>query len=176
MHDSAWRFEPGDGRHPPFSDEEIDAALDEIGASALPYLKRWLVYHPSPGSRWWNGLLARLHVRAFQFAERDYALLAEVGFQYYAQEAQPHLPLLVELTRSADPYTRMLAYEAAFFTRPGRDVFLPIADRALHDPAAKSAGAAAQWMIERFPEEAGRRNLKAHYSQFYSSAQETGPN
>lgn len=86
---------------------------------------------------------------------------------YYGTTAQPLLPWLTKMSRSTDANTRLLAYEAAFFTRPEREVFLPLADRALQDTAAGCDDMAAQWMVTRFPEEAAKRNLRSRFPQFY---------
>ncbi len=163
FYDSSCRFETNDSRHPPFTDAEIDSALDNIGTNALPFLRRWLVAKPDRLRPWCNAQFSKLGLYRFRFAvdHTDYATIAEYGFVFYGATAQPLLPWLTELSHSANAETRMLAYEAAFFTEPERDVFLPLADRALSDKATGCQAAAAQWMVERFPEEAAKRNLRA---------------
>ena len=169
FYDSSWRFETNDGRHPPFTDAEIARALDTIGTNALPFLRRWLVTKPDRFKPWANRQLCKLDLTEFRFAveDADYQCLAIVGFLYYGSNAQALLPWLLELSHSRDPELRALAYAAAFFTLPEQTVFLPLADRALQDPAANREAKAAQWMVERFPEEAAKRNLRARFPAFY---------
>ena len=169
MYDSSLRFEAGDGRHPRFTDEEFGRALDGIGTNALPFVREWLLQKPDRIKPWFNGQLNKLNWLHFRFAV-DYGedcSRAETGFLYYGVRAQLLLPWLMALSHSADPDLRMTAYEAAFFRRPEKAVFLPLADRALSDEAAGCEATAAQWMVGRFPEEAARRNLRSRYPQFY---------
>lgn len=172
FYDSSLRFETNDGRHPPFTDDEIAGALDGIGTNALPFLRRWLMAKPDRLRTWCNRRLMNLGLGRCQFAvdETSDDSLAETGFQYYGAAAQPLLPWLLELSHSADAHTRMIAYEAAFFTCPEKSVFLPLADRVLADQAANCEDMAAQWMIERFPEEAARRDLPMRFPQFQEAA------
>ena len=116
-----------------------------------------------------NAQFTKLRWVRFRFAvdSTDYRALAESGFMYYAAEAQPLLPWLIELSHSPDARTRMAAYEAAFFTRPEKAVFLSLAERALRDRAARCQAMAAQWMVERFPEEAAKHRPPSSFLLLY---------
>ena len=72
----------------------------------------------------------------------------------YGTDAQPLLPELIELSHSRDANVRALAYEGAFFTRPPREIFLPLAARALEEQDWNVRAMAAQWLRERFPADA----------------------
>jgi hypothetical protein len=160
-YDSSLHFDPGDGLYPPRTGAEIYRALDGIGTRALPFLKEWLMVEPARFKPWWNAQMATRGWIRLRFAtdEIGHQMLAERGFQYYGTDAQSLLPWLLEFSTNPDPRKRALAYEAAFFTRPDREIFLSLADRALRDDAAGCGPGAAQWMAERFPAEAARRNL-----------------
>ena len=175
MYDTSLRFEIGDGRHPKLTDEEIEEALDGIGTNALPFLQRWLAAKPERTRPWLNSQLAKLDWVRFRFVVDDtrYDCIAVTGFQYYAETAQPLLWWLVKLSNSRNAHTRMLAYEAAFFARPPKQDFLALADRALQDRAARCEATAAQWMMERFPEEAVKRDLNWRFGQVYVHPAET---
>lgn len=164
-YDASLRFEVDDGRHPTFTDAEIAAALDGIGTNALPCLQRWLLMKPNRFKSWCNIQLLKLRWLlpwcSLSFGEetQNYQRIAETGFMYYQHEARPLLPWLIQLSQSHDADLRGFAYEAAFFMRPDRDIFLPLADQALQDPAAGCDEAAVQWMAERFPKEALKRGF-----------------
>ena len=177
MYDCSLRFDVGDVRHPPFTDAEIAQALDGIGTNALPFLQAWLLESPGRVKPWLNIQLNRLSWVHFRFAlnEPNYSSFSETGFMYYGERARPLLPWLIKLTRSPNADTRLAAYEAAFFARPEKEIFLPLADQALHDPEAGCAGMAAQWMVERFPNEGVRRNLQSLYPQFYANSTNGNP-
>jgi hypothetical protein len=164
-------FDPGDSRYPPYSDRQIAEALDGIGTNALPFLKAWLVARPSSTARWLKIHLSdRLPGINFGFPtdEADYEMLAETGFQYYGSTARSLWPWLKELSQNSNPKTRMVAYEAAFFTRPEKEDFLWLADRALRDTAAGCEATAAQWMAERFPDEARKCDLPRRFPEFFT--------
>jgi hypothetical protein len=162
MYDASLRFEPGDGRYPAYTEVEIGQALDGIGTNALPFLKRWLQTKPDGYKRRLNQMLGTVSWLRFRFPVDDapYESLAQTGFQYYGTSAQSVLPWLLKLANSSDPDLRASAYAAAFFTRPTKDIFLPLADRALQDRAAGCEEMAACWMVERFPDEAYARRLE----------------
>lgn len=169
-----WRsnmvFPPDHGLHPPFSDAEIETALEGIGTNALPFLKMWAIQpEPDRAKRWINAQLSKMNLHQFQFEIDDthYLSIAGNGFQYYRQDTQPLLPWLIEMSHDSDPSLRARAFSLSFFTMPEKDVFLELADRALQDKDATRGGAAAQWMVQRFPEEADRRNLRARYPEHY---------
>ncbi len=172
MYDASWRFDVDDGRHPNFSDSEIAEALDGIGTNALPFLRSWLLPNHRGVLPWLNAQLSRTGWVRFRFKvdNQDYSSEAETGFMYYAEDTRALLPWLLQLTRNPDAHVRMAAYEAAFFARPGSEVFLPLADKALQDRSAGCMEMAAQWMAERFPHEALKRHLQLHYPQFYSDS------
>jgi len=173
-YDSNSRFDEGDGRRSTFSDEEIDQAICEIGPAALPSLRGWLTAKPSRLKPRLNRLLDRVPWIPYRFSDdRDLQGLAETGFMAYGPEAQPLLPELIKLSHSHDPQTRLLAYEAAFFTRPGREIFLPLAYRALNDEDGGLHALAAQWMAQRFPKEAEKAGLRDGFSQFFMDATPT---
>lgn len=156
-------------RYLPFTDAEIEAALDGIETNALPFLKMWILAEPDRVKPWINAQLSELNLRRFQF-EIDttrYPTIAGHGFNYYRSKARPLLPFLIELSHLPDPSIRMRAYSFAFFTEPDKDEFLELADRALQDMDAGCDETAASWMVRRFPEEAERRNLRARYPERY---------
>jgi len=68
---------------------------------------------------------------------------------------------LIELSRSVEFEHRLLAYEAACFTLPPREIFLPLATRALSEPDAGVRAMATQWLYERFPADAEQVELAA---------------
>jgi hypothetical protein len=80
------------------------------------------------------------------------------------------LPWLIRLSHNPDPDVRMSAYVAAFFVQPPEDVFLPLADRAMRDTAAGCGQAAAQWMTQRFPEQARKRGLPVRSTELIDPA------
>jgi len=155
-YDNHNRFEPDDprGRRLPISDDEIRLALREMRAEALPVLVHWLSHKPSPHAPRLNRWLDQQSFLKARFEEEDYQILAVTGFMAYDTNAQPLLPELVTLSHSTDPHLRMLAYEAAFFTRPDRDIFMPLAERALAEQDQEIQAMAAQWLQTRFPDEA----------------------
>lgn len=155
-YDSHNRFDEGDdrGRRSPLSDQEIEEALDEMRPAALPVLLRWLTQKSGRWKPRLNQLLNQQSLVGFHFEERDYQILAVTGFMAYGEEAQPALPDLLKLPHSSDAHTRMLAYEAAFFTRPDKAIFLSLATRALREADPSIHEMAAQWLHERFPAEA----------------------
>ena len=73
------------------------------------------------------------------------------------------LPELIRLSYSCDTDIRLLAYEAAFFTRPDRELFLPLAARALNEEDGRINVMAAQWMSECFPFEAEKAGLRDRF-------------
>jgi hypothetical protein len=148
-----------------FSDEEIEHALNSIGDGALPFLIKWLKIKSDNGWRFqvnlWlykTGLLRFFHdvPQAADWQER-----AVDGFLYYGTNTLPLLNEVDKLTRSHDADMRMVAYEAAFFSRPPKALFIPIADRALKEKDSGDQAMAAQWMGERFPDEADKRGLRS---------------
>jgi len=168
---SNWRFDPGDGRHSKFSDEEIGEAIDGIGKAALPSLRYWITAKPSRVKPWLNQWLNRVPWIWFRFSEdRDLQFLAETGFQVFGTEAQPLLPELIQMSHSRDPWTRLLGYEAAFFTRPDKEVFLPLACQALKEENGEANAMAAQWMAQRFTAEAEKAGLRDRFPQFFRDA------
>jgi hypothetical protein len=166
--DNHLRFEEGHGLRSKLTDHEINEALDGIGKRALPTLLAWLKAKPGFLEKQLNPLLCRQRWTQFRFktalAQR---CCAETGFLRFATVAQPLLPELLRLSLSPDPDMRSGAYEAAFFTRPPRDIFLPLAARALEDKAAGCDAMAAQWMKQRFPEEAQQAGLQQRFPQFF---------
>jgi len=154
------RFEVGDGRRGLFSDAEIDQALQGIGQAALPIMYDWLTSKPARWKEWCNVQLNRLPMTWTRFRFQNDALdlqcLAETGFMYYGTNAQPLLPALIKLSHNMDPELRMAAYEAAFFTRPNEEIFLPLASRALKEDDKDVQAMARQWQEERFPDAVGR--------------------
>jgi hypothetical protein len=151
-----------------FTDNQIREAVHGIGDRALPLLLRWAEAKPSVLETRVNPFLARLPWIQFRFAPSDgRQCVACLGCMRYGTNAQPLLPELIRLSHSKDFAMRMVAYECAFFTRPPKEVFLPLADQALQDKAADCEDMAAQWMVQRFPEEAAKRNLRARFPEFY---------
>lgn len=168
-YDSHSRFDEGDSRRSQFSDEQIAEALETIGPAALPFLYEWLTAKSARWRSWCNQQLARQTWIRFRF--RDEAVFrrswAETGFMYFGPAAQPLLPRLIQLSQSRDPENRLLAYEAAFFTRPAREVFLPLAQRALKEPDRDVQEMAAGWMVGRFPDVAEQAGLRQRFPIFY---------
>ncbi len=170
-YDSNLRFTDDRAPRSGFSDEEIEQALISIGDRAFPFLIKWLPIKTDNGWRWHvDAWLFRTGLLRF-FSDvpeaKDWQGRAINGFMFYGTNALPLLPDVDRLTRSHDADTRMVAYEAAFFSRPPKELFLPIADRALKENDTNYQAMAAQWMIERFPEEADKRGLRSRYSQFF---------
>jgi len=170
-YDANLRFDEEDGRHSRFSDEEIAAAVAGIGPAALPCLRDWITTKPSRVKPWLNRWLVYLPCGNFRCSEdRDWQCLAETGFMAFGATAQPLLPELIRLSHSRDADMRMVAYEAAFFTRPEREVFLPLARRALAEEDGGINVMAAQWMSERFPVEAEQAGLRDRFPQYFSDS------
>ena len=71
-------------------------------------------------------------------------------FPIYDRRAQLLWTWLMELSHSPDAQARIVAYEAAFFTRPGKEAFLSWAMRGLREPDKSIGSLAAKWMAERF--------------------------
>jgi hypothetical protein len=65
---------------------------------------------------------------------------------------------------SRDPNLRDIAYECFYFSRPEKEVFLPVAYRGLKETSV--AEMTAQWLVERFPEE--QAGMRSRFPQFYS--------
>ncbi len=170
-YDCNLRFDPGDGRRSGFSDAEIEQALNGIGLAALPMMYDWLTMKPSRWKEWGNRQLNRAHWIQFRLKDDapDWQGRAETGFMYYGTNAQPLLPKLLQLSHSRDPELRMVAYEAAFFTRPDREIFLPLATQALKEKDAGDQGMAAQWMVQRFPDDAEKAGLRSRFLIFYEN-------
>ncbi|MGO8930967.1 MAG: hypothetical protein ACLQU3_29275 [Limisphaerales bacterium] len=128
-----------------FTDDQVEKALDAIGEKAFPFLMRWLQ------------------------GDLTYAnFLAITGFQYYGPITKKLQPALIQMTLSKDSSLRDSGYEAFYFSQPDKDVFLPVAYRGLRDPDAGIRGMTAQWLIQRFAEEADKAGLRQQYPQFYS--------
>jgi len=155
-YDNHNRFEPNDprGLRSLLGDDEIQLALQEMREEALPVLVHWLKQRPSRLKPRLNGWLNQQPFLKARFEEDNYQILAATGFMAYHTNAQPLLPELAALSHSTDPHKRMLAYEAAFFTRPDRDIFMPFAERALAEQDQAVQAMAAQWLQSRFPDEA----------------------
>lgn len=158
-YDSHNRFDENDyrGLRSPLWDEEIEQALQAMTPEALPVLLDWLTTKPSAMKMRANSLLAQHSWIPFRFEDRDYPILAVTGFMAYSTNAQPLLPDLLELSRSPDPDTRLVAYEAAFFTWPDKDIFMSLVARALHEEDQGVQEMAASWQAKRFPAEAETR-------------------
>jgi hypothetical protein len=152
-----------------FTDEQIDEALNDIGENAFPQLLRWLQARDSPLKLKINSLLGGQPWIRFRFeAAIARQCLAETGFIYYGPSAKAARPTLIQMTLSKDPNERDLGYEGFFFTRPEAHDFLPVAYRALEEPDPDTRAMAAQWTVERFPEEAEGLGLRSRFPQFYS--------
>jgi hypothetical protein len=154
-----------------FSDAAIKQALDGIGDRARPFLIKWIKIKYDCRWRWnvdaWlfrTGLLRFFHdvPEAPDWQDR-----AADGFLFYGTNALPLLPQLDKLTQSHDAKIRMAAYEAAFFSRPPKELFMPIADRALKEGDLGDREMAVQWMAERFTDEAKKRGLQKPYPQLF---------
>jgi len=158
-YDSRLRFDEGDGRRSQLSDEEIEQALDGIGSAALPFLRQWLTAKASRGKMYVNLLLSYQSLTSFRCEQPNWQGVALTGFMAYGADAQPLLPELIELSRSKDFENRVLAYEAAFFTLPPREIFLPLVTRALEEQDAGVRAMATQWLVERFPTDAEQIEL-----------------
>jgi hypothetical protein len=155
-----------------FSDEEIARALNGIGNRAFPFLLNWLTIKYDYNWRWtvdvWlfrTGLSRYFHDVP---EAQNWQGRATDGFMFYNTNAQRLLPALEKLTRSSDEDVRLCAYESAFSTLPLKEVFLPLADRVLREEKPEHQGFAAQWMAQRFPEEADKRGLRSRYLQFFT--------
>jgi len=122
----------------------ISQALDGIGARALPVLLRW-----AKGNGWG---------------------IALTGFRYYGTNALPLLPELDKQMHSPVAETRKWAYGFAFFSRPPKGLFIPIAGRALMETDTNVQTMAVTWMALRFPDEAVKRGLKSIYLPSYEKA------
>lgn len=166
-YDSHNRFDEGDGRRSEFSDGEIEQALEEMRPAALPVLLDWLSVKPIRLKLQVNELLNHQSFVDVRFEERDYRVLALAGIMAYHTEAQPLCPELLKLSRSPDPHTRLLGYEAAFFTWPDKEVFLPLAARALGEEDEGVQALAAQWMAQRFPVEAEAAGLRDRFPHWF---------
>lgn len=152
-YDSHNWFEPGDNLYSPLSDEEIEQAFGEMRSAALPVLLRWVSASPSRLKPRLNRQLSQQSWVRFRFEERNYRILAVTGIMAYGEEAQPLLPELLKRSHHPDADTRLAAYAAAFFTRPDKADFLPLATRALQEANPSIGQMAAHWLRERFPEE-----------------------
>lgn len=164
-YDTNLRFDEEDGRRV-FSDTEIDTALNAIGEKALPQLLKWVRAKDLPYQRKLNALLERqpwIRFRPTPAIEKQ--CLASRGFQFYGSFARTLQPALIRLTFSQDPDLRGIAYECFYFSRPDKEVFLPVAYRGLADRSV--ADMTAQWLVERFPEEAEKLNIRKRSPQFY---------
>lgn len=113
-----------------FTDEEIEAALHAIGERALPHLMKWLQAKDSRLLLQANALLDRQNWIDFRFRRAmEKVCLAGTGFMAFAMDARPVEPALIRLTFSPDADMRGLAFQALYFTRPEREVFLPVVYR-----------------------------------------------
>jgi hypothetical protein len=169
--DSHGRFDDGDYRRSAFSDEEIDRALRGIGPAGLPSLGYWLTAKPGWLKLRLNQQLQRQHWILFRLGDdRDLQILAETGFLAYGTNAQPLLPVLIKLSHNRDSELRMAAYGAAFSIRPDKEIFLSLAFRALKEEDKHIQAMAAQWMVERFPDEAEKSGLPSRFPIFFESA------
>lgn len=164
-YDNNLRFEEGDGRRK-FSDAEIETALNTIGERAFPQLMKWVRAKDSPYRSKLNSLLDRQHWIRFRFTDAmSRQCLASRGFQFYGSFTKPLQPALIRMTSSRNADLRDIAYECFYFSRPDRSVFLPIALRGLQEPSV--AAMTAQWLVERFPEEAEKLRLRNRFPEFY---------
>jgi hypothetical protein len=157
-----------------FTDEEIHKALDAIGEKACPFLMKWLQEKPSPLKDKLNNFLnyhAWTHFIHFRFSPSRVSL-AESGFQYYGTVTKTLQPRLIRMTLSQDADRRLCGYEAFYFSRPDKDVFLAVAYRGLSESDSGIRTMTAQWLVERFPEEAERAGVRHQYPQYYSLANE----
>lgn len=77
----------------------------------------------------------------------------------YGEKAQTLLSGLIKMSHSPDPEMREPGYQAASYDRPDREVFLPLAHRALQDDYGPIRAVANQLMWKRFPEQAKRAGL-----------------
>jgi hypothetical protein len=162
-----------------FSDEEIAAALNGIGDQALPFLMKWLQIKTDNVWRW-NVNVWLFRTGLLQFFNdvpeaTDRQNWAVDGFLFYGTNALSLLPKLEKLTQNHNPDMRMVAYEAAFFTRPPKELFIPIADRALKEKEKGNQEMAAEWMAERFPDEADKLGLRNRYPQFFLNSTNNFP-
>ena len=146
-------------------------ALDAIDARALPCLLQWLQTENHDKWRWkvyfW---LYRNHLSKysnFQPQTTDWQGLAITGFMYYGTNTLPIYSEVEKLTHSRNKNLRLVAYTAAFFSRPPKELFLPLADRIFKEEPPDYQALAAQWMAERFPDEAKKRGLRVGYPQFF---------
>jgi hypothetical protein len=157
-----------------FSDEEIEQALNGIGDRAFPFLLKWLTIKYD--YLWRSKVFIFLHrtglSRFFHDVPEatDWPGRASRGFEFYGTNAQPLLPALEKLTHSSNEDIRLYAYGAAFSTFPPKEIFLPLADRVFKEEKLENQGFAAQWMIQRFPEEADKRGLRSRYPQFFGDS------
>lgn len=147
-----------------FTDEEIEAALHAIGERALPHLMNWLQAKDSPLLLQANALLDRQHWIDFRFRRAiEKVCLAEAGFMAFGRDASPVQPALIQLTFSPDADIRALAFEALYFTRPEREVFLPVVHRGLKEQDSGVQAMSAQWFVERFPVEAEAAGVRQRF-------------
>lgn len=133
-----------------FSDAEIEAALDALETQALPVCVAWL--------------------QVSRESDREgvgFQSLAVSGFQYYGTNMLPYWAAVESLTHSQDRDVKLAAYEAAFFSRPPKEQLFPLVERIFREEPAEYHELAAQWLMERFPEEAARRGLREKFPQFY---------
>jgi hypothetical protein len=164
------------GKFPPsaLTDDQIDDAVHGMGKRALPFLLKWAEAKPSVFETGVNPLLERLPWIQFRFESSDRKQsVACRGFQRYGTDAQPLLPELIRMSHSTNYSMRMMAYECAFFTRPPREIFLSLADQALEDKAAGCEEMAAQWMMERFPQEAEKRGLRTRFPEHWHGGEQS---
>ncbi|HEY5910216.1 MAG TPA: hypothetical protein VJA21_06385 [Verrucomicrobiae bacterium] len=165
-YDTNLRFEEGDGRRK-FNDAEIETALNALGESVLPRLLKWVRAKDFPYQRKANRLLERQRWIRFRFTDAmSKQCLASRGFQFYGCFTKPLQPALIRMTFSRDPDLRDIAYECFYFSRPDRQVFLPVAYRGLKESSV--AEMTAQWLVERFPEDAEQAGMRSRFPQFYS--------
>lgn len=155
------------------TDEQIETALNAIGERALPYLLKWLQAKDSRFALQANALLEKQNWTHFRFRTAiEKVCLAETGFMAFATEARPVEAALIRLTFSPDADLRGRAFAALYFTRPEREVFLPVAYRGLKEQDPGIQAMSAQWLIERFPEEAEAAGMRQSFPQFYHDEEE----
>jgi len=170
-YDTNLRFPDDNPPRSGFSDLEIEKALDAIKAPALPCLVHWLQIKNQDKWRWkvyfWLNRTHLSRLLTFQPQTPNLQGLAISGFMYYGTNALPVFSEVEALTHSQNNGLRLAAYEAAFFSRPPKELFLPLADRIFKEEPPEYQAMAAQWVAERFPDEAEKRGLRGSYRQFF---------
>lgn len=171
-YDTNLRFDEEDGRRR-FTDAQIERALQVIGDRAWPQLLKWVRARDLPHQGTLNTWLDRQRWIRFRFIPAiEQQCTASTGFMFYGSRTKPLQRALIRMTYDRDPAQRIIAYECFYFSRPERDVFLPVAIRGLQEPAV--AEMTAQWLAERFAEDAERLAIRNRFPHFYQDIGKTG--